>query len=148
MKRKFISWFLLANILFLVISAIAEEEKKLSSLEKSIIFPGWGQICEKRYFEGIIFVTSEIFCLAGIFKNGREGNKYYKLYKSADNTYDAIKYRDLTIKFDKRRNRFIAGAISVWVLNLLDMSLIIKKEKNMILKFGGDSIEVTFKKEF
>ncbi len=120
----------------------------MSSLEKSLVLPGWGQISEKRYLEGIIFASAELFCIGGIIKNQREGNKYYKLYKNADNTQDAIKFRELTIKFDKRRNRFIAGAIAVWGLNLIDMSLKTKKKKNIILKFGGESIEVSFKREF
>lgn len=146
MKRK-LSGFLILYLLT-ILPLKGEEEKKMSSLEKSILFPGWGQISEKRYFEGIVFATSEIICLAGVFKNMREGNKYYKLYKNSDNTQDAIKFRELTIKFDKRRNRFIAGAITVWALNLLDMSLISKKRNSLILKFGGDSFEFGFKKEF
>lgn len=148
MKRKFISGILVANLFFLFTPGRAEEEKELSSLEKSIIFPGWGQISQKRYIEGIIFATSEVICLAGVFKNLREGNKYYRLYKNADNPMDAVKFRDLTIKFDKRRNRFIAGAIAVWALNLIDMSIITKKGESMTLKFGGYSLEVIFKKEF
>ncbi len=148
MRRNWIVLTILVILFFQIAPLKADEDKKISSLEKSLVFPGWGQISEKRYLEGIVFATSEIICLAGVFKNLREGNKYYKLYKSSDNTQDAIKFRELTIKFDKRRNRFIAGAITVWVLNLLDMSLIPKKKNSLILKFGGDFFEFGFKKEF
>ncbi len=145
--RKELGFGILLIFLFSFFSS-AQEDKKISSLEKSIVFPGWGQICEKRYLEGIIFATSELFCIFGIFKNLREGNKYYELYKKADNTEDAIKFRELTIKFDKRRNRFTAGAVAVWVLNLIDMSIISKKKNSLVLKFGEDFYEIGFRKEF
>jgi hypothetical protein len=125
-----------------------EEKDKISSLEKSIVFPGWGQISEKRYLEGLIFAGSELFCLAEVFKNLREGNKYYELYKKAESTEDAIKFRDLTIKFDKRRNRFIAGAVAVWALNLIDMSIFSRKRNSLVLNFGEDFYEIGFRKEF
>lgn len=144
---KKMSFGILLVFLFSFFSS-AEENEKISSLEKSIIFPGWGQISEKRYLEGVVFATSELFCIAGIFKNLREGNKYYELYKKADNPEDAIKFRELTIKFDRRRNRFIAGAVLVWALNLIDMSIISKRKDILVLRFGEDFYEIGFRKEF
>ncbi len=148
--KRIIELTLILIIIFFTFSSslYTAEEEKLKSLEKSLVFPGWGQLSEKRYLEGIIFATSELFCLAGVFKNMKEGDRYYKLYKSAENTQDAIKFRELTTKFDKRRNRFIAGAIAVWALNILDMYFIQKRNSNVLLKLGNNRVEIGFRKKF
>lgn len=114
-------------------------QKKFTSLQKSLIIPGWGQIAEKRYLEGILFLSAEIFCFYKIFSYNHKGNNYYNLYKKADNVSDAIKYRELIEKYDTKRNRFILAAASVWIINLIDIYFIVKKkdkkERNLRLKF-------------
>jgi hypothetical protein len=113
--------------------------KKTSSLQKSLLIPGWGQIAEKRYIEGALFLSVEIFCFYKIFSYNHKGNDYYNLYKKADNVSDAIKYRDLAEKYDKRRNSFILAAAGAWIINLIDIYIIVKrkdkKERNIRLNF-------------
>jgi len=116
-----------------------KEKPKLSSLEKSILIPGWGQIAEKKYLEGIAFFTLEAVAITGFIINARKGNKYYHDYREATSIPDAIKYRELAEKYDIRRNKFIIAAGAVWALNLLDMYLIYKKKsKNLFIFFGAD----------
>ena len=114
--------------------------KKISSLQKSLIIPGWGQVAEKRYIEGVLFLSAEIFCIYKIFSYNHKGNDYYDLYKKADNVSAATEYRELTEKYDTRRNRFILAAAGVWIINLIDIYFIVKKkdkkEKNLRLKFN------------
>jgi hypothetical protein len=106
------------------------EKPSFGSLQKSLLFPGWGQIAEKRYIEGAIFLGTTIFCLAEIFSCNHKGNVNYDLYKAADNTEDAVKYRDLTEKYDVSRNRYILAAFGVWAVNLADIYVIVKGKKN------------------
>jgi len=112
---------------------------KFTSLQKSLLIPGWGQIAEKRYIEGVIFLSAEIFCIYKIFSYNHKGNDYYDLYKTADNVSEATEFRDLTEKYDKRRNTFILAAAGVWIANLIDIYFIVKKkdkkERNLRLKF-------------
>jgi len=112
---------------------------KISSLQKSLLIPGWGQIAEKRYIEGVLFLSVEIFCFYKIFSYNHKGNDYYNLYKKADNVSDATEYRDLAEKYDTRRNRFILAAAGVWIINLIDIYIIVKKkdkkERNLRLNF-------------
>jgi len=116
-----------------------KEKPKISSLEKSILIPGWGQLSEKHYLEGFIFLTLEAGAIAGIIINAKKANKYYKNYKEARTVPDAIKYRNLTEKYDIRRNKFILAAGAIWALNLLDMYLICKKKnKNLFILFGNN----------
>lgn len=132
--------------LLLCLSCFAEDgeevqtKSKFDSLQKSLLIPGWGQIVEKRYAEGLFFLSTEIFCFYKILSYNHKGNHYYDLYKKADNIGDAINYRELTEKYDIKRNTFFLAAAGVWVINLIDMYLIVKhkrkNQRNPQLKFG------------
>jgi len=112
--------------------------KKISSLQKSLLIPGWGQITEKKYLEGILVLSAEVFCLYKVISYNHKSNDYYSLYKNADNVSNAIEYRELTEKYDTKRNRFILAAAGIWIVNLIDIYFIIKKkdkkERNLKIK--------------
>jgi len=113
-------------------------DRLLGSLEKSLIIPGWGQLAEKRYVEGIVFLSAEIFCLVKIIANDHRANENYGLYKQASSMEDAVRCRQLTERYDARRNRFMLAAAAVWAVNLVDIYLITshkaKKERALELK--------------
>ncbi len=135
-RRSRICLVLLSFLIFFKHSSIvygsAEEtpapSRLLSSLEKSLIVPGWGQLAEKRYIEGVLFVAAEVFCLAEVIANNHRGKEYYGLYRSAMTTEEAARYRRLTEKYDTRRNQFILAAAAVWAVNLVDIYLIVNKK--------------------
>ena len=104
-------------------------QTSFTSLHKSLLWPGWGQISEKRYVEGILFSAAEAFCVVEILINNYKGNQEYKLYKNANNVHDAIKYRRSTERYDTRRNQFMLAAVGVWIVNLVDMYFIFKGKK-------------------
>ena len=144
-KSKLASSFLILLLISLPCFGQNKESKeasspkiKFASLQKSLLIPGWGQIAEKRYIEGILFLSAEIFCFYKIFSYNHKGNSYYNLYIKTDNVNDAIKYRALTEKYDTKRNRFILAAAGVWIINLIDIYIIVKKknkkERNLRLK--------------
>ncbi|MBN2199867.1 MAG: hypothetical protein JW747_08485 [Candidatus Aminicenantes bacterium] len=101
----------------------------LSSLQKSLLLPGWGQAAEKHYFEAALFFSAEFLCWAGFLDQNRKGNRSYDLYKAAASTADAIRYRQETETFDKRRNLFLLGAALVWAANLVDMHRIVSGKR-------------------
>jgi hypothetical protein len=104
--------------------------RNFGPLKKSLLIPGWGQIAEHRYFEGLAFVAAEACLTISILTNNHRGNEAYRLYRQADNPGDAILNRNLTEKYDKRRNIGILAAASVWAVNLLDISLIVRRRSN------------------
>jgi hypothetical protein len=106
------------------------KDGSFDALQKSLLIPGWGQFAEKRYLEGAVFLSAEIFCLIKIFENNHRGNENYSLYKTAGNVEDVLKYRDLTEKYDRNRNAFILGAVGIWAVNLIDIYVIVKNKKN------------------
>jgi hypothetical protein len=119
------------------------------SLEKSLLLPGWGQLAEKRYFEAAVFLSAEIFCLAKVFSLNHKGNTYYGLYKESVNAADAVKYRELTEKYDVKRNQYLLAALGVWAVNLIDIYVIVKgkQSKRESLRFrleGGEKPKTLF----
>jgi hypothetical protein len=148
MKRRIAGIMLVLFILpfssFLVRSQEAEpkdapREIKFTSLHKSLLIPGWGQFAEKRYFEAVLFLSAEVFALYKVFNYNQKGNQYYDKYGEADNVNDAVTYRELTAKFDTRRNQYILAAIGVWAFNLIDIYLIVKNKKKNNLRLTLDS---------
>lgn len=112
-------------------------EKKGSetrALEKSLIFPGWGQLHEKKYFKGVLFLAAELIAITGAVLNNRKGNSSYNKYRSSIIVDDAVYYRDETERFDRQRNLFIAAGIGVWIINMADIYLFRKKMKKRGLK--------------
>jgi len=143
--------FSLSFVFLLSLCCFAQEEEqketvstesKFTSLQKSLLIPGWGQFAEKRYIEGALFLSAEIFCVYRIFSYNHKGNGYYDQYKKADNVNDAVKFRELTEKYDTRRNKFIVVAACVWAINLIDIYFIVKnkakKERNLKIKLKSN----------
>jgi len=119
----------------------APAEPGLSSLKKSLLIPGWGQLAEKRYVEGILFLGAEVFSLYQIFTNNHRGNTSYSQYQAADNVEDAARYRELTEDHDRKRNIFIMAAVGIWAVNLLDIYVIVKKKEKQKLKLQLQSVD-------
>lgn len=105
------------------------DQTSFTSLHKSLLWPGWGQLSEKRYLEGILFSAAEAFCIVEILINNHKGNQEYELYKNADNVQDAVKYRSSTERYDTRRNQFMLAAVGIWIVNLVDMYFIFRGKK-------------------
>ena len=112
----------------------AEKEVVFTSLSKSLLIPGWGQLSEKRYIEGVIFFSAVIFSIYKIISYNNKGNTYYSKYEQADTVGDAVKFRELTEKYDKRRNIFMLVAVSIWAINLIDIYVIVRNKEKRRLK--------------
>jgi hypothetical protein len=107
------------------------QEKVVSPfLIRSLILPGWGQLAEKRYAEGVLFLAAEVFCLYEVLSFNHKGNTYYKKYQESETTPDTVRFRELTVKYDRKRNAYILAAAGVWALNLVDTYFIVKNKKN------------------
>jgi len=107
----------------------AAAKRSFGPLEKSLLFPGWGQLSEKRYLEGAVFLAAELACLYGALAADHLGNENYALYRSAASMDETVRARALVEKYDTRRNRFLIAAAAVWALNLIDIFLIIKAKE-------------------
>lgn len=104
------------------------DDIKKKALEKSLIFPGWGQMYEKQYLKGIIFMSSEIFCILQVIINNNKANNYYSKYKLAINTEETKKFRSKTEKYDKIRNIYILTGALIWIANMIEIYFYTKKK--------------------
>jgi len=129
--------WLLAVIIALAVPSSGQERtppassgpgRALGPLEKSLLLPGWGQLSEKRYLEGVLFLAAEAAALAGVLVNDHRGNENYALYQKAQTLDEAVRTRRLTEKYDARRNQLLLAAAAVWAANLIDIALIVKKK--------------------
>jgi len=109
-------------------SAPPEESPLRKVLEKSLLFPGLGQLSEKQYIKAALFGSAEIFCLAQVLIFMGKGNNAYKKYRDAIDSETVIEFRLLTEKYDRRRNTAILAAFGVWVLNMIDIFIFAKKK--------------------
>ncbi len=89
-------------------------------LVRSLLLPGLGQLGEKRYLAAALFAGAEIACLAGALRHNHLGNTYYWRYRQAGDEASAVLNRRLTERHDRSRNQFLAAAVAVWALNLVD----------------------------
>jgi hypothetical protein len=98
------------------------------ALERSLLFPGLGQLGEKQYVKAALFGGAEIFCLAQVLIFMGKGNSAYDDYRNATDPAAVIEFRSLTEKYDKQRNTAILAAAGVWVLNMIDILVFAKKK--------------------
>ena len=141
---------LILLILYCPRAALSQEEEKVgkvetdysfSSLKKSLLIPGWGQVVEKRYVEGLLFFSAEVFSFYQIFSNNHKGNRYYQKYQEAGGVAAAVQHRELTEKYDKRRNIYILAAVGIWAVNLIDIYVIVKRKEKRKLELKLESGE-------
>jgi hypothetical protein len=109
----------------------SEDIRLRKALERSLLFPGLGQLYEKQYAKAALFAAAEIACLALVVVEIGRGNDAYRSYRDAASADDAARWRGATERCDRRRNTAILGAAGVWVLNMADMLVFAKK------KYGG-----------
>jgi hypothetical protein len=106
----------------------AEKTPLRKALERSLLFPGLGQLGEKQYFKAALFGGAEIVCLVQVLIFMGKGNGAYEDYRNAGDPQAATEFRGLTGKYDRRRNTFILAAAGVWVLNMIDILVFAKKK--------------------
>lgn len=114
---------LIMVLCFHLLPAAPEGEKEAdgaASLRKSLLYPGLGQLNEKQYFKGIVFMAAETACIIAAVHLNRKADQAYWQYRRADSTEQAVTMRRLTEKHDRQRNLLIAAGAAVWILNLVD----------------------------
>lgn len=106
----------------------ARPDSVKKELKKSLLFPGLGQFGEKQYLKGIVFSGTEIFCIIQAVIHDHRGNDYYWKYRMSQTGSDAMEYRRMTERNDRTRNAFIIAGAGVWILNMVDMLVFVKKK--------------------
>jgi len=106
------------------------------ALERSLLFPGLGQLGEKHYVKAALFAGAEIFCLVDVIIFMGKGNDAYHSYRDATDPEAVIEFRRQTEKYDTYRNTAILAAAGVWVLNMIDIFIFARKKYGKNAAFG------------
>lgn len=106
------------------------------ALEKSLLFPGWGQLHEKKTVKGLLFMTGELLAITGAVIANHRGNRNYNRYKTSTTVEDTMFYRKETERYDKQRNLFIAAGIGIWIINMVDIYLYKNKSRRKGIKLS------------
>lgn len=107
----------------------ARPDSAKKGLKKSLLFPGFGQFGEKQYLKGVVFSGTEIFCIIQAVIHDRRGNDFYWKYRMSQTRSDAVENRRMTERNDRTRNAFIIAGAGVWILNMVDMLVFVKKKQ-------------------
>lgn len=124
-------------LLFINLSLSASDIHKNSesqlkrSLELSLLIPGAGQLKEKKYLKGFLFLSGELYSLVSAITNNIKGNSSYLKYRNSKTTEDAVTFRKEVEKFDRLRNIYILSGIGIWVLNIFDIHIYVKKKRKV-----------------
>lgn len=91
---------------------------------KSLIVPGWGQIHKKQFVKGFVFIGIEFGCIVSSIYFQNQYN--YNIRKSLETPIQdlQIEYINRSRKKHLYRNISIGAIVAVWVLNILDASLL------------------------
>lgn len=129
-KKALVLLLVLLAVRFLAVAddLKPEPDRLRKALEKSLIFPGLGQLAEKQYLKAAVFASAEIVCLAAVAVNIGKGTEAYHNYRDAMDMDAAVSWRQATEKYDRRRNTAILAAAGVWVLNMIDIFVFAKKK--------------------
>ena len=117
--------WILAAVLLVRIPAPAEEknsnQKKSKTIPFSMLIPGVEQIKSKKYVKGALLLGTFLGSTLGAFHHNKKGSDWYDKYQNSTNVDDVILFRQRTEDHLKKRNLFIAGIFSVWLVHIIDL---------------------------
>ena len=119
------------------------KEEKGKTVSISMFIPGIQQLKSGKYVKGTIFLVSFIGTVAGTFAYNKKGNDWYEKYQNSTDVDDIIRFREETEKSFKKRNLFIAGIFTVWLVHVIDLKFFNKKG-GVKGEVGKNSINIGF----
>ena len=143
MGKKFL---IILIVFFTLTNSIFSEKKaeiKTGMIPFPYIIPGVEQIKRGYYFKGILFLSGFSTCLTEAYLKNRDGNSYYDRYLESTVVDEIVSLREKTEDSFKKRNYYLVGAFSVWLLHILDLQFFDKK-KGIKGEIHKDSFSIGF----
>lgn len=104
-----------------------------SSLWRSTITPGWGQMYKKQTAKGITILCTEICAIAGIIVTQNLSTNYRNKAKNSSEIELLRSYQNKSHTWENARNGCIVAASAIYVYNLID-AIVSKGAKRQIKK--------------
>jgi hypothetical protein len=124
-----------------------ESKKKETKAKRVPIFmfiPGIHQLKTGQYVKGGILLAAFLGSVTGALVHNKKGNDGYSRYLSSTNVEEIILLREKTGKSFKKRNLYIAGIFSTWVLHIIDVKFFKSGKAGVKGEVGKNNIAVGF----
>jgi len=115
-------------------AAATETAGSRQAMVWSLVYPGIGQLLERRTGTGVALLVAETAAVALAISADHRANSYYWRYRQATSEAEAVSLRRQTERLDRRRNIAIACGMAIWGLNLLEMTLHHRKKPRSAAK--------------
>jgi hypothetical protein len=120
------------------------DEKKSKPISITKLIPGIQQIKSGKYAKGTLLLSSFIGSITGAVIYNKKGNDWYDKYTESTNVEDIILFRQNTEKNLKKRNLFLAGIASIWLIHIIDLKFFKSKKGGVKGEVGKDHINIGF----
>jgi len=90
------------------------------NLFKSMIFPGWGQFCNRRYIKAGVIFAIESYLIYKAVDNGRQASDWHTKWKEASTTSLKTLYFGEYTDYRDRRNTFLWYTALTVFLSMFD----------------------------
>lgn len=121
MMKKICRLIIAALIVGPLAVSAASDGKKPKTISIAKFIPGIEQFKTKQYVKGTLLLGSLIGTAAAAFSYNKKGNDWYDKYRNSSNVEEIVLFRQNAEKKFKKRNLFITGILSVWLLHILDL---------------------------
>jgi hypothetical protein len=119
-------------------------EKKTKKVSILMFIPGLQQLKSKKYVKGSLLLGSFIGSVAGAFAYNKKGSDWYDKYLNSTNVEEIILFRQKTEKNLKKRNLFIAGIFSVWLVHIIDLKFFKSGKGGVKGEMGKNKFNISF----
>ncbi|MGD2087909.1 MAG: hypothetical protein PVH61_17155 [Candidatus Aminicenantes bacterium] len=120
------------------------DKKKPKTVSITMFIPGIHQLASGKYVKGTILLGSFLSCITGAVIHNKKGNDWYEKYINSTNVEEIILFRQKTEKSLKKRNLFMVGIFSVWILHILDLKFFKSKKGGVKGEVGKNSFNIGF----
>lgn len=124
------------------------DEKKTKPISITKLIPGIEQIKSGKYAKGTLLLSSFIGSITGAVIYNKKGSDWYDKYKNSTNVEDIIIFRQNTEKNLKKRNLFLVGIASIWVIHIIDLKFFKSKKGGVTGEVGKNTINIGFHYHF
>jgi hypothetical protein len=121
-----------------------KKETRAKRLPITMFIPGIYQLKTGQYVKGGIFLAAFIGSVAGALIHNKKGNDHYNKYLNSTNVEEIILLREKTGKSFKKRNLYIVGIFSTWVLHIIDVKFFKSGKAGVKGEVGKNNITIGF----
>ncbi|MCP4213126.1 MAG: hypothetical protein GY765_00650 [bacterium] len=127
MLKKLFTAVLVLLLPALLLPETGKPARKTKSKKKTVsiikFIPGIAQMKAGQTIKGGLLLGSFIGSVTGTVIHNHKGNQWYGKYSDSTNVEEVVRFRKVTENHLKKRNLFIIGIASTWLLHVLDLKL-------------------------